>query len=170
MKALICVSGGIASGKTTVAQALAERFPNAVVRSFGDMVRQQARRQGKRLDRTALQAVGLSLVQAGWAAFVDALLVGVPQSVDVLIIEGIRHLDAVDELRRRRLSDQLLTIYLKVTPHVQEQRLRERGESLVSRDHVVESLVSKIEASADVTIDSTLSLTEIEARILALLY
>lgn len=64
MKAVICLSGGIASGKTTVAHALAEHFPSVAVRSFGDVVRNQARSQGKVLDRATLQAVGLSLVQA----------------------------------------------------------------------------------------------------------
>lgn len=169
MKAVICLSGGIASGKTTVAQALAKRFPNVAVRSFGDVVRQQARGQEKALDRAALQEVGLSLVQAGWQAFIGALLQNVSQSIDVLIVEGIRHVEAVDELRRRRLSDRVLTVYLKVGFAVQEQRLRERGESSASRSHAVESSLAEVEATADVVVDATLPLAQIEERILDLL-
>jgi dephospho-CoA kinase len=169
VKAIICLSGDIASGKTTVAQALAERFPSVAVRSFGEVVRQQARRQGKSLGRATLQAVGLSLVQAGWPAFVDALLEDVPQSFDVLIVDGIRHVEAVDELRRRHVSGRFLTVYLTVAPATQEQRLRERGESLSSRGHIVESSLPEVEASADVVIDSMLPLAEIEDRILHML-
>jgi dephospho-CoA kinase len=169
MKAVICLSGGIASGKTTVAQALAERFPSVAVRSFGDVVRNQARSQGKVLDRATLQAVGLSLVQAGWRSFVDALLEDVPQPVGVLIVEGIRHFEAVEELRRRRLGDRFLTVYLKVDPVVQDQRLRERDELPSSRGHAVESSLPEVEARAELVVDGALQLTEIEERILSLL-
>lgn len=169
MKAVICLSGGIASGKTAVAQALAERFPSVVVRSFGDVVRHRARCQGKTLDRATLQAVGLSFVEAGWQSFVDALLEGVPQSAGALIIEGIRHLEAVEELRRRHPSDRFLTVYIKVEPAVQEKRLLERGESLAGRGHAVESSLPEVEARADLVIDGALPLAEIERRILDLL-
>lgn len=110
MKAIICLSGGIASGKSTATQTLTQCFSNVAVRSFGDVVRDHARSQGKPLDRSTLQAVGLTPVEAGWQAFIDALLEDVPTSADVLIVDGIRHLEAIEELRRRHLSDRFLTV------------------------------------------------------------
>ena len=169
MKAVICLSGGIASGKTTVAHALAEHFPSVAVRSFGDVVRNRARSQGRVLDRATLQAVGLSLVQAGWRSFVDVLLEDAPQSVDILVVEGIRHFETVEELRRRHLSDRFLTVYLKIELVVQERRIRERNESPASRGHAVESSLPEVEARADLIVDGTLALSEIEERILNLL-
>jgi dephospho-CoA kinase len=164
MRAVICLSCGVASGKTTVAQALAKHLPNAAVRSFGDVVRHRARSQGKPLDRATLQAVGLALVDAGWQSFVDALLDDAPQSISVLIVEGIRHFEAVEELRRRHLSDTFLTVYLKVEAQVQEKRLKERGESLASRGHAVESFLPQVEAGTDLVINGALPPSEITAK------
>lgn len=167
MRAVICLSGGIAAGKTTVAHGLVEYFPDAAVRSFGDVVRHYARSHGRPLDRTTLQVVGLTLIDAGWRSFVDALLEDVPQRVNVLIVEGIRHRKAVEEIKQRRLSDIILIVYLKVDPHVQEMRLQQRGESPSSRVHPVESSLAEVEAIADLVIDGDLSLDQITDIILA---
>jgi dephospho-CoA kinase len=156
MRAVICLSGGIAAGKTTVAQALVEHFSDAAVRSFGDVVRHHAREQGKPLDRATLQTVGLALVEAGWRSFVDVLLYDIPQRVQVLIIEGIRHRKAVEEIRRRHLSDISLLVYLKIDSRVQEIRLNERGESPSTGLHAVESSLAEVEAIADLVIDGNL--------------
>jgi cytidylate kinase len=170
MKAVICLSGSIASGKTTVAQALAEHFSNVTVRSFGDVVRDRARSQGKPLDRATLQAVGLTLVEAGWQPFVDALLHDVPESSGVLIVDGIRHCGAVDELKRRQLGDRFLTVYLKLDSHELERRLQKRCESPVNHEHLVESSLPDLEARADLVLNGALPLPEIEATILDHLY
>lgn len=167
MRAVICLSGGIAAGKTTVAHGLVEYFPGAAVRSFGDVVRRHARSQGKPLDRATLQVVGLALIDAGWQSFVDTLFEDVPQRVKVLIVEGIRHRQAVDEIKKRHLSDITLIVYLKVDPHVQEMRLQHRGESPSSRVHPVESSLAEVEAIADLVVDGDLPLDQITDIILA---
>lgn len=161
MRAIICISGEIASGKTTLAQALAEHFQNAVVRSFGDVVRRCARNEGKPLDRETLQAVGLFLVAAGWPSFVDALLKDLPPWIEVLVVEGIRHREAVDEIARRKLSDKLLTVYLQVDQPVQSARQQDRGESFSSRSHTVESSLGEVQAIAGLVIDGGLPVGEI---------
>lgn len=166
MKSIICLSGGIASGKTTVARALAERFTDVSVLSFGDVVRRRARFLGKPLERETLQTIGLELVAAGWQSFVEALLVDVHQSTRVLIVEGIRHREAIEELQRRSLADKFLTVYITIEPSVQEKRLRERGESLAGRTHVVESSLPAVEASADLIIDGSVPLVNITNKIL----
>jgi len=153
MRAVICLSGGIATGKTTVAKALVERFSDAAVCSFGDVVRNQARSQGKPLDRETLQIVGLALVEAGWRSFVDALLADIPQPVQVLVVEGIRHRQAFEEIKRRHLSDIILLVYLEIGSRVQEGRLQERRESPGTQLHPVESSLAGVEAIADLVID-----------------
>lgn len=161
MRAIICISGEIASGKTTLAKALAEHLENTVVRSFGDVVRRRARNDGKPLDRATLQALGLFLVAAGWPSFVDALLEDLPPRIEVLVVEGIRHREAVDEIARRNLSDKLLTVYLQVDQPVHSARQRGRGESLRSRKHPVESSLGEVQATADLVIDGSLPIGDI---------
>lgn len=161
MRAIICISGEIASGKTTLAQALAEHFQNAVVRSFGDVVRKRARNDGKPLDRATLQAMGLFLVAAGWPSFVDALLEDLPPWIEILVVEGIRHREAVDEIARRNLSDKMLTVYIQVDQPMQSARQQDRGESLLSRTHPVESSLGEVQAMADLVIDGSLPVGEI---------
>jgi hypothetical protein len=117
-----------------------------------------------------LQAVGLALVEAGWQPFVDVLLHDVPESSDVLIVDGIRHFEAVDELRRRQLGDRFLTVYLKLEPHELERRLQKRCESPVNSGHLVESSLPEVEARADLVLNGALPLSEIGATILDHLY
>lgn len=166
MRAVICLSGAIAAGKTTVAQGLAKHFSNVVVRSFGDVVRHRARSEGKPLDRATLQAVGLALVEAGWQPFVDALLGDLPQQVELLIVEGVRHREAVEEIKRRCLGSVILIVYLRVDAHVQEARLQERRELPSARVHAVESSLAEVEAIADLVIDGGIPLDQILGRIL----
>ena len=55
MSWLICIGGGIASGKTTLAKALKEALPDSVRLAFGDVVRLRALAEGRRVaggDRT----------------------------------------------------------------------------------------------------------------------
>ena len=161
MRAIVCISGEIASGKTTIARALAEHFRDGAVRSFGNVVREQALSEGKPLDRATLQEVGLSLVAVGWPSFVDALLEGLPPSIELLVVEGIRHREAVDEIARRNLSDKLLIVYLQVDRRVQAARQQDRGESFRSRTHTVEFYLSEVQAMADLVVDGSLPVGEI---------
>ena len=167
MRAIICLSGEIASGKTTVAHSLAKRLPQTIVRSFGDVVRQKAEGQGKKLDRATLQAVGMSLIAGGWESFVDELLKDVPPSSEILVIEGIRHREAAEEIALRNLCDRFLTVYLMVDPQVQQARLAERGEALVSRMHAVESSLAEVKAVANLIIEGRLSVMQIVDKIIA---
>jgi dephospho-CoA kinase len=169
MTAVVCLSGEIASGKTTVAQALAEQLSDVAVRSFGDVVRNRARSQGKPLDRATLQATGLELVAAGWKSFVDALLEDVSPSVSVLVVEGIRHREAIEELQRRFSGDSFVTVFLKLEPAAQRNRLERRGESLAGRDHAIEASLPEVEALADLVIDGAQPLLNTMRTILATL-
>jgi hypothetical protein len=155
MRAVICIGGGIASGKSTLAEALAGHLQNAAVRRFGDVVRKRAREEGKPLDRATLQDVGLSLIGDGWPSFVDALLEDLPQPIDFLVVEGVRHREAVDEIASRHLSEKLLNVYLQVDHPLQSTRQQGRGEPSLASAHPVESSLGEARAAADLVIDGS---------------
>lgn len=101
MNVVICFSGGIASGKTTVASAVATRR-GLNVATFGGFVRDTARTRGIAEEREALQALGESLIEemtfdgfcravidrAGWA----------PGSA--VVVDGIRHVAAFHSVKK----------------------------------------------------------------------
>lgn len=165
MRAVICIGGGIASGKSTLAEALAEHLQNAVVRSFGDVVRKRAREEGKPLDRATLQDVGLSLIGDGWPSFVDALLEDLPQPIDFLVVEGVRHREAVDEIASRHLSERLLNVYLQVDHPLQSTRQQGRGEPSRASAHPVESSLGEARASAELVIDGSRPIHDIASEV-----
>ena len=166
MRAVICIGGAIASGKSTLAEALAGRLQNAAVRSFGEVVRKRARAEGKPLDRATLQDVGLSLIADGWPSFVDALLEDLPQTTDFLVVEGIRHREAVDEIASRRLSEELLTVYLQVDHPVQFTRQQGRGEPSLASAHPVESSLGEARATANLVIHGSRPIQDIASEII----
>jgi adenylate kinase family enzyme len=166
MRAVICIGGGIASGKSTLAEALAEHFQNAAVRSFGDVVRKRALEEGRPLDRATLQDVGLSLVSDGWPLFVDALLEDPPQPIGFLIVEGVRHREAVDEIASRHLSEKLLVVYLQVDHLVQSRRQQRQGEPSLAHAYPVESFLGEARAVADLVIDGTRPMQDIVSEVI----
>jgi dephospho-CoA kinase len=152
---VVCLAGGIASGKTTLAHALTERWPNSSVRSFGDVVRRRARAEGLPLDRSSLQEVGLRLIAEGWPAFVGQLLADLPPDTDLLIIDGVRHSEAVDALRQRLPDCAFLVAYLQADQAAIQSRLAQRGESDGAPAHPVEASLPEVARLADVVIDTT---------------
>jgi dephospho-CoA kinase len=71
---LICLGGGIASGKTTLAEALQMVFPGSARLVFGDVVRRRVLTAKREPTRQNLQDSGLQLIAEGWSLFVDDLL------------------------------------------------------------------------------------------------
>ncbi|MGH3190031.1 MAG: AAA family ATPase [Streptosporangiaceae bacterium] len=165
MRAVICIGGAIASGKSTLAEALAGHLQNAAVRSFGDVVRKRASEEGKPLDRATLQDVGLSLIGEGWPSFVDALLEDLPEPTDFLVVEGVRHREAVDEIASRQLSEKLLTVYLQVDHPVRSTRQQGRGEPSLASAHPVESSLGEARAAADLIIDGSRPMQDIVSEV-----
>lgn len=165
MNAIICLAGEIAAGKTTLAQALTDRWPNSAIRSFGDVVRDRARADGLPPDRASLQQVGTRLIAHGWRAFCDRLLAELPTELDILIIDGVRHAEPVYELRRRYPVTPVYLVLLRPPPEVIAGRLAQRGETTDVRDHTVESDTGPLAVLADLTVDTTRPVTEIAEQV-----
>lgn len=168
MNAIICLSGGIASGKTTIAQALADAWPNSSIRSFGDVVRAQARADRLGTDRATLQETGIRLIAEGWPAFVDALIADIPPQAELLIVDGVRHVEPVHELRRQFPTIPVRLAFLAANETSVQQRMAQCGEPYNALGHAVESELQRVAKAADILIDSTWPPGEIVAKIRAL--
>lgn len=172
MRAVVCLAGEIAAGKSTLAHELVREFPGSAVRAFGDIVRRRAREEGRGQDRGALQELGAELIAQGWSSFVDMLLEGAEVAVDgILVIDGVRHLEAVEEIRRRFPDAPVQVVFLRIDRDMSRARLAERDGEVAGYDHAVEADVRRLEVMADRCIDSSRPLHEtVEAvrRLIAL--
>ncbi len=121
-------AGPIGSGKTTVSTAVAEALGWSRV-GFGDFLREEAR--SRKLDdssREVLQAIGEALIGAGWEEFCRAVLAQVNWMPGrSLVIDGIRHVEALAALRRIVAPTPLLLVYLEAADTARESRLRDKG-------------------------------------------
>lgn len=98
---VLALAGAPASGKTTVARALATRTGARRV-SFGDLVRAEASRRGGIPDRDALQRLGQELLDdLGPEAFCRTALRSPGATLDdrPVIWDGVRHLRVLAALR-----------------------------------------------------------------------
>jgi len=156
---LICIAGEVASGKTALAAALHAALPGSVRLAFGDVVRRRAAAAGLVPTRRNLQDVGLQLIAAGWTAFVDELISGLDDGpgddLDVVVVEGIRHQEAVDALRERLRPQQCLLVYLNITDEQRRQRLAARVEAESSLRHEVEQHAAALRDTADLVLSGT---------------
>lgn len=128
---IIAISGKMASGKTTLAKALADRFGGTAA-SFGDHVRAIAASQGRELDREALQEIGQAAVDADPERFVGNFLTGLKPAADtLLVIEGLRHVSVRDALRdhARKTGAEIRFVHIETNEEQRAARLRARGDS-----------------------------------------
>lgn len=152
MSWLICIGGGIASGKTTLAEALQATLPDSEWLTFSEVVRRRVLGEGRELTRQNLQDAGLQLISEGWSSFIDELLRYVKGEPEVLIVEGIRHQEAVDALQGRLPMRELLLVYLDIDRNQRRQRLAHIGEAEGALDHQVERDVNALRATADLVV------------------
>lgn len=162
---LICLSGGIASGKTTLAEALQVAFPGSALLSFGDVVRRRILTAKREPTRQNLQEMGLQLIAEGWSTFVDDLLSDLTSDPEVLIVEGIRHQEAIDALSERLPTRKLLLIYLEVCEDQQRHRLACLGETEGALSHDVERDVGDLHATAGLVVSTEQPVEELVVRV-----
>jgi thymidylate kinase len=101
MNIVLCFSGGISSGKTTLSTAVAHRL--GIHRaSFGGFVREQARKQNIADTREELQKLGEILIaEMGWEPFCAAVLEAAQWAPgSPLALDGIRHSLAFETIKR----------------------------------------------------------------------
>ena len=122
---IVTFSGAIGSGKSSVSRAVAENlgWPCA---SFGDYVRKVASQRGLGQTRETLQTVGTSLIESGLEEFCRSVLSQVEWSIgQSLIVDGVRHVEALQTLRRITVPSQVLLVHVQMNPSQRKARLQQ---------------------------------------------
>lgn len=173
MKALVLAfAGRIASGKSTVSQKVASTLGWPWT-SFGEFLRREAVREG--LDpssRKALQELGQKFIDSGWERFCRSVLRAAHwQRGQPLVIDGIRHAEAVETLKRFTAPVDVKLVFVATEEGVRRGRFRVRkeGEDLnCAERHAVEiQSLETLPRIADFTIDGSLPEEECVAIIVA---
>ena len=156
---VVAFAGRMGSGKSTLSMGIAKalRWPWV---SFGDYIRHVARSRGLDCSRETLQYVGSTLIDQGWEGFCRAVLMQVNwEPGQPLVIDGIRHAEAVAALRQLVTPSKLVLVFITVNDPVREARLRQRGvidrEQLRrAEEHPIEVQVGTVlPEMADLTVD-----------------
>jgi adenylate kinase family enzyme len=124
---VLAFSGSIGSGKTTLSLSIAKAL-NWPYISFGNYVRTVALLRGLGESREVLQEVGESLIQEGWKQFCKSTLAQATwEPGQFLVIDGIRHVEAVEMLRLLVMPSELLHIHIMVNDFTRKTRLDRRS-------------------------------------------
>ncbi len=156
---IIVFSGLPQTGKTAIAKRLANALHWKFL-SFGDFVRQQARARGTvEPTRRELQDLGQKMVEMDVISFCREALNNADFSPgEPLVIDGIRHMQALEAVKVLSRGQPVRLIYLQAPIKTREARSSSRGESDLSRvdAHKVESQTNvEILRSADLVVDSS---------------
>lgn len=147
---LVAVGGPIASGKTTLSKELATVL-GGDRRAFSDIVKAETVKRGRVDDRAGWQLTGDELVEEGWPAFVASVLTPAPDA-DVLVVDGIRHIGAIDELIRQLPSARTFLVFVDPPGESIVERVTARSESLDALFHHVEAELPAVRDRADLVV------------------
>lgn len=164
-------AGKIGSGKSTVSGIVATMLGWQRA-SFGQFLRDEAARIG--LDgssREALEALGQGFIAGGWTEFCKKVL-GAAHWVagNNLVVDGIRHVEAVETIRKLTAPSNVALVFIKTPEALRESRLVARGfgERASALDsHATESQVLDILPKyAAYTLDGSLPPEECAAHVI----
>ena len=152
---LICISGKINSGKTTFAEELSQRVEWPKV-SFGDFVRKEARKRGLGSSRKTLQELGESLLNHDIKLFCQNVLAQADWIHKMpLIVEGVRHQEVLDTLRKIAAPERAVLIYITTKDSVRFSRISANEQEMINEKHSTETQVQDILLNnADVVISN----------------
>jgi dephospho-CoA kinase len=122
---VIALSGRMGAGKSTLAIAVSERLGWPRV-SFGNYVREVARKQETQESRTILQELGESLVQSDPAGFTNAVISKVNFRSGA-VVDGVRHMEILHALQSLAVPLPVQLIYVETDEQLRIQRLTKRG-------------------------------------------
>lgn len=152
------------SGKSDLTMALVAALPASESVAFGQVTKREAIARGYGDDRRAKQRAGTELIAEGWPAFVARLLQGVGDP-ETLIVDGVRHVEAVDELASKFPTATALLVFIDPSDDVRHERMRAVGEDPIAEQHPVEQSLPEVRERADLV----LSDLELEANVRAIL-
>ncbi len=147
---IICITGEIASGKTTLSRELSKMtgYPRY---SISDYLKEKAKIHGYDIiTREVLQSVGKVCIDLGWNSFCTGFLTYVNWNVNQpLIIDGIRHKEFFTALKELISPDLCLLLFLDVENAIIQERLRIRGETQINHSHISEGNLEELKLLAD---------------------
>lgn len=160
---IICISGEIGSGKTTLRKLLMEKlnFKGYTVSDYLKHIVKE--RGGDPNNRSVLQDIGKSCIQKGYDSFVSDFLQFTGANENI-IIDGVRHTGFYRELVRQCNTTKIYLIALIVDQTERTRRIKQRQDNLeeeVSPNSIAEGDFQEICEEADFCIDTT-HLTNIE--------
>jgi cytidylate kinase len=154
MSLILCFSGQIGSGKSSVSSAVAEALGWRRT-GFGDYLRSEiARLGGDPNDRKSLQDLGQARVDADPAAFCrDVLSSAGFHPGDDFVIDGIRHVSIFELLARLSQPSEARLLFLAAAEVARNARVRVRSDAedfaRASAHRVEEELRSALPERAD---------------------
>lgn len=130
MSLLLCFSGQIGSGKSSVSAVVADALGWRRT-GFGDYLRSEiARCGGDPDDRKALQDLGQARVEADAVAFCrDVLAAGGCQPGDDYVIDGIRHVNVFEILKQIGLPSDSKLLFLSAGEVTRSARIQTRADA-----------------------------------------
>lgn len=130
MSVLLCFSGQIGSGKSSVSAAVAEALRWRRT-GFGDYLRGEiARRGGDPNDRQALQDLGQTRVDQDAMKFCrDVLTAGGFQPGDNFVIDGIRHVSIFEYLAQISKPTEAKLFFLSAGEATRSLRVQTRSDA-----------------------------------------
>lgn len=132
-------AGRIGSGKSALSAAVARALGWSRV-SFGDYLRTVAKSSGLDESREVLQELGESLIEKGVDDFCRAVLTHYGWSAgEPLVIDGIRHAEVVEALRKLVAPLEVRVVFLDVDDSKRLERLRRLDESMPDKFVTIES-------------------------------
>ena len=132
-------AGKIGSGKSTVSAEVAKAlgWPRA---SFGDYLRTVAKSNGFGESREVLQELGSSLVEKGAEEFCRSVLAHYQWSAgEPLIVDGVRHAEVVEALRRLVAPLELRLVFIDVDDRTRRDRLPTTDKDMPKKLQLIET-------------------------------
>jgi cytidylate kinase len=156
----VAIAGRIAAGKSSVSSELASRLGWKRA-SFGDFVRSVAAQRGLEPSREVLQKVGEELEAVDSAAFCKDVLTFASWNMgDPVVIDGIRHVRILEDLKKIVAPQRLLFVYLDAEDTTRKARFAHRestnAEALAAAEsHSTElDVISKLPDLADLRLSN----------------
>lgn len=146
MISVIAFSGKIGSGKSSISKSIAEIIDFQWV-SFGGYVRKIATEKDIEPSRINLQDLGESLIRDNSYQFCLNVLNQAPVSGKPLVVDGIRHKIALDDIKQIIYPNTLFHIHLEVEDNLRKKRLSETRQIDAEEIIINDSHVSEAEAS-----------------------
>jgi len=125
MKSLCVAVGMPGSGKGSFSH-IAEQFGFHIY-ICGDVIREEAIRQGKQLTREILSTIMVEIrKKEGPAIVVERLMDKIDKNIQLILIEGVRSLDEIQALRKKFNT---IIFAIHASPSIRFKRLKERGRT-----------------------------------------